>query len=163
MKSPHKIPLLLAAIVSLGMSAPAHADESASRWKLSGGFGFGMLHSGYGVNLGAKNGSSLVFGSVGCDGYESLRECDDRYSLGYFRSDLFGQSRKRHSFGLYVGQFDRSDEPENEATRGFGIGYVFFPAGFDEPGATLGLGYELGQTDGRTDHHKIRVQVGFQF
>ena len=148
----NKILIQVVAILAVSLGSVAHANEGPYQWRLRGGFGFGM-----------KNDVGLVFGSLGCDQYSSLQLCDDRYSIGYFRPGLIWSSFNGHALGLYVGQFDRSKELESAATHGLGINYVFLPTGIGETGFSLGLGYEIGQTDGGTDHHRLRVQVGVQF
>lgn len=161
MKLKHKTLSAVIAAMILGSAPVAHATEENSRWKPSGGLGFGMLHSGYGINLGMKNNSSFFYASIGCGQYNWLHNCDDRYSFGYFRSGLIGSATNRHALGIYFGQLDRNDT--GQATRGIGAGYVYFPSGISERGFTLGLGFEVGETDGHTDHHEFRMQVGVQF
>jgi len=161
--NPYKFLIHAIAFLAMSLGSNARADEGDSRWKLSGGLGIGMLHAGYGINLAVKNDRNLVFTAVGCGQSAWLYRCGDQFSIGYFRSGLIGNRSRRHAFGLYAGQFERSETTSHEETRGLGAGYVYFANGMRAGGLTLGLGYEVGQTDGRTDHHEFRVQLGFQF
>lgn len=161
--NPHKFLIHTIALLAMSLGSNASADEGDSRWKLSGGLGIGMLHAGYGINLAVKNDRNLVFTAVGCGQSAWLSRCGDQFSIGYFRSGLIGNHSRRHAFGIYAGQFERSETAEHAETRGMGAGYIFFPGGMGDRGLTLGLGYEIGKTDGGSDHHELRVQLGFQF
>ena len=158
-----KLFLVWVGVVAMSMISVAKADDTTSAWKPSGGFGFGMLHAGYGINLAVRNERNLVFTAIGCGQSSWLYRCGDQFSVGYFRSGLLSHRFSRHAFGFYAGQFERSDTGQKDATRGVGTGYVYFPNGMGNRGLSLGLGFEVGQTDGRTDHHQVQIQVGVQF
>ena len=162
--SPRKSFLMLClAVLAIGVSPVAGADDGFSNWKPSGGFGVGMLHAGYGINLAIRNDRSLLFAAIGCGQSSVLYRCGDAFSVGYFRSGLFGAQHSRHTLGLYAGQFERTHKGSGDETRGLGIGYVYFPRGISGRGLSLGLGFEVGRTDGRTDHHEVQAQLGVQF
>ena len=144
---------------------------------LTGGFGFGMLNAGYGVNVGIRTGNSLTYVSAGCEEYGSFGDCDSTQTIGHFRTGLFGMKGDRNALGVYGGRLARTRHPvagasptgainlrtTEESVYGIGVGYVFFMNGIDRTGLTVGIGYEIGRSGGSTDHHEWAFQLGVQF